>query len=62
MANLVSVLITETTWFDFMYKNKLMMLVSGVVGLIIVAYGLYVVSTTVNLEPEDPESKVQVEL
>jgi membrane protease YdiL (CAAX protease family) len=61
-ANLVSVLITETTWFDFMYKNKLMMLVSGVVGLIIVAYGLYVVSTTVNLEPEDPESKVQVEL
>lgn len=61
-ANLLSVLITETVLFDFMYKNRIMMIMSGIVGLLIVAYGVNVVRTTVNLDPEDPESKVEVEL
>lgn len=60
VANIVSVLITETGIFDFMYSSQLMMLLSGSLGIVVVLMGVRLIRDTVHLEPKDPVSKVEV--
>ena len=60
VSNLLSVLITETGIFGFMYTNKMMMLLSGCIGVGIVLAGMRIIRNDVKLEPKDPESKVEL--
>lgn len=61
VANVFSVLISETSWFDFMYTNKMMMLLSGIMGCVIVFIGVKLMRDTVHVEPKDPASKIEWE-
>lgn len=60
VANGVSVLITETAIFDFLYMNRMMMLLSGILGVAVVVVGVRMMNDTVKLEPKDPVSKVEL--
>ena len=59
-ANAVSVLITETGLFDFLFGGRVMMLMTGFVGLAVVYGGLRIIRDTVKLTPVDPASKVEL--
>lgn len=60
IANGMSVLITETGLFDFLFSSRILMLMTGVVGLAIVYGGLRRIRDMVKLEPVDPVSKVEL--
>ena len=60
VSNLLSVLITETGIFGFLYTNKTMMLLSGCVGVGIVIAGMRIICNNVKLEPKDPASRVEL--
>ncbi len=60
VSNLLSVLITETGIFGFLYTNKTMMLLSGCVGVGIVIAGMRIICNDVKLEPKDPASRVEL--
>ena len=60
VANGMSVLITETGLFDFLFNGRVMMLMTGAVGLAVVYGGLRMIKNTVKLEPVDPVSKVEL--
>ncbi len=60
VANGASVLITGTDLFDFLFSGRIMMLLTGGVGLVVVYYGLRIIKDTVKLEPVDPASKVEL--
>ncbi len=60
VSNLVSVLITGTAVFDFLYRSRTMMLVSGIVGVLVVIYGIRMIREMVKLDPKDPASKVEL--
>ncbi|MCI8402444.1 MAG: CPBP family intramembrane metalloprotease [Lachnospiraceae bacterium] len=59
-ANTVAVLITETEWFDFLYVNKAMVLLSGLLGIVVMVLGVRIIRDTVKLDPENPASKVEL--
>ncbi len=60
VANLFSVVVTETGLLDFMYSSRPMMLISGVLGVVVVVVGVRMIRDTVKLEPKDPVSRVEL--
>ena len=60
VANLFSVVVTETGILDFMYSSRPMMFISGILGIIVVVVGVRMIRDTVKLEPKDPVSRVEL--
>ena len=60
VANLFSVIVTETNFLNFLYSSKTMMLLSGILGIAIVIVGIRMMREMVRLEPKDPASRVEL--
>ena len=60
VANLFSVIVTETALLNFLYSSRTMMLLSGILGVAIVVVGVRMIHEMVRLEPKDPASRVEL--
>lgn len=59
VGNAIAVLMTETGIFEFMYSGKIMMVISGILGVAVVVLGGRMIRE-IHLEPKNPESKIEM--